>query len=484
MKPYQLSFVKWHLFLLFLIIGLPLAAKPDDRQSQPAINISVQHLPDFREVIAGHFSDVQYYYVAGIGLEASLDIVAEAPFMVSLDCHEGFASALSLPHNDGQVDETRVYIRLFAEAVGSFTGSIIHTSESADQQSLSVSGSGVNSFIPEDYYTTATDAGSRLKTQLHHIISNHSVQSYASLWTHFAATDATFDGLVWDIYSHTLCEEPPYTFTFFDDQDSGTGGTAEGDVYNREHTMPRSWFGGQVNPMNTDLYHIYPVDKWVNARRAAFPYGMVDNAGWTSLIGGKLGPNVAGGYNGTAFEPVDEYKGDLARAFFYMITRYEDQISNWTFSEYGNAVLDHQTYPGYEPWVMQMLITWHESDPVSQKEVLRNHDVYQIQGNRNPFVDHPEFVHKIWGDTTVYAGNPPVAPRITMYPNPAREFLSIETPGEVITLQVFNTSGELVLNMATSSSLVRLNVRKWKSGVYVLRIKGTVWTETHRIIIL
>jgi endonuclease I len=368
--------------------------------------------------------------------------------------------------------------------VASFTGSIIHASGSADQQSLSVSGSGVSSFIPGDYYATATDAGSRLKTQLHHIISNHHVQSYASLWTHFATTDATFDGAVWDIYSYTLCEEPPYTYVFFDDQDSGTGGTAEGDVYNREHTMPRSWFGGQVDPMNTDLYHIYPSDKWVNARRAAFPYGMVDNAGWTSLVGGKLGPNVAGGYSGTAFEPVDEYKGDLARAFFYMVTRYEDRISNWTYSEYGNAMLDHQTYPGFKPWVIQMLVNWHESDPVSQKEVLRNRDVYQIQGNRNPFVDHPEFVPKIWGDTTVYAGNLPVAPRITMYPNPAGEFLSIETPGEAITLQVFNASGELVLSMTTPGTLVRLDVKHWSTGVYVLRIQGTVWTETRRIIIL
>lgn len=99
------------------------------------------------------------------------------------------------------------------------------------------------------------------------------------------------------------------------------------------------------------------------------------------------------------FEPIDEFKGDLARAYFYMATRYENEIANWEGnSDNSNAVLNGTNTTVFEPWVLAMLKRWHANDPVDQKEIDRNNAVYNFQGNRNPYVDHPEFVNMVWGD--------------------------------------------------------------------------------------
>jgi len=463
-------------FLLALILSLPLSGQPD-------IAVSDEQLPGFREVYTGHFSDVQFYYVSADNLNAPLVLLSEEPFRISLECYQGFTDSLALVPDDGAISTTRIYVRLFPETPGDFQKIIFHYSAGVEAVELLVSGTGIVTSIPDGYYDTAYGSGSALKSQLHQIISGHQVQSYASLWSHFTATDATFDAYVWDIYSDTPCEEPPYIYSFGDDQDTGTGGTQEGEVYNREHSMPRSWFGGAVDPMNTDLYHIYPVDKFVNAQRANYPFGEVDAPEWTSMNGGKLGPNVAGGYDGTAFEPIDEYKGDLARAFFYMITRYENQIEHWTYSEYGNAMFDHNTYPGYESWAIDMLMAWHESDPVSQKELLRNQAVYQIQGNRNPFVDHPEWVEKIWGDTTVHAGPGPAGDRVRMYPNPASHQVQIETEHDILQLKIYSAAGNLLGHSGPHIKTVSMCLQKRPSGLYIIHITTPEGVFRHKLII-
>jgi len=462
-------------FFLAIIRVLPLSGEPN-------ISVSSAQLPGFQEVYTGHFSDVQFYYVSAGNLDAPLVLLAGKPFMISLDCYQGFTDSLALMPDEGTVHTTRIFVRMFPETAGVFEKSIFHESGDSEPVELPVSGTGIVTTIPEGYYEAAHGTGSTLKTQLHQIISNHQVQSYASLWSHFTETDATFDGYVWDIYSDTPCGEPPYIYSFGDDQDTGTGGTQEGDVYNREHSMPRSWFGGAVDPMNTDLYHIYPVDKFVNAQRANYPFGEVDAPEWTSMNGGKLGPNVAGGYDGTAFEPIDEYKGDLARTFFYMITRYEDQIEHWTYSEYGNVMFDHNTYPGYESWAIDMLMAWHESDPVSQKELLRNQAVYQIQGNRNPFVDYPEWVEKIWGDTTVHAGPGPAGDRVRMYPNPASNRVHIEAAHDIQHVEVYSAAGMLLRHYAPGERSSSICLQNKAPGIYIIRIKTTEGVSNHALI--
>ena len=244
---------------------------------------------------------------------------------------------------------------------------------------------------PAGYYDDAQGlTGSELKTALFHIISSHTAISYDDIWTAFETTDRKSDGTVWDIYSS-------YTYQFGNDQCGSY--SQEGDCYNREHSFPKSWFN-DASPMYTDLFHIYPSDGYVNGRRSNYAYGEVSNPTYTSTNGCKLGPNTFGDYSGTVFEPADEYKGDLARTYFYMVTCYEDKVASWeTNNSNGDAMLDGTTYPCFEPWALQLLLKWHHEDPVSQKEIDRNNAIYQIQGNRNPFIDHPEYVCLIWEDT-------------------------------------------------------------------------------------
>ncbi len=257
--------------------------------------------------------------------------------------------------------------------------------------------------IPNGYYNgTENLSGAELKTKLYTIIHNHTVLSYSDLWSAFSHTDVDKyyenDGSVLDIYSENPYGADPYNFVFNTDQCGNYSG--EGSCYNREHSFPKSWFN-DASPMYTDLFHIYPTDGYVNSKRSNYPYGEVDSPTWTSQNGSKLGPCSAPGYTGTVFEPIDEFKGDLARTYFYMATCYEDQIASWeTNTQYSDAVLDGTSFPCYEKWFLDLLLKWHKQDPVSQKEIDRNDSIYKIQGNRNPFIDHPEFVSRIWESTS------------------------------------------------------------------------------------
>lgn len=252
-----------------------------------------------------------------------------------------------------------------------------------------------------EYYKAADGKmGAALKTALCGVIYNRDEEgadlnaAYKALWTHFQTTDKQTDGSVWDMYSNMRA------MTFGDDQDKGSGGNKEGEYYNREHSFPNSWFGGKVMPMYTDLHHMYPTDKLVNNKRANYPFGETSNPTYKSANDfSKLGPCNYPGYTGTVFEPNDEYKGDFARTFFYMVTCYEEKIVDW-YQNYPESqpTLDGNAYPGLSAWQLEMLMKWAKNDPVSKKETNRNKAVYGIQKNRNPFIDYPGLEEYIWGE--------------------------------------------------------------------------------------
>lgn len=274
--------------------------------------------------------------------------------------------------------------------------------------------------IPDGYYISAEGlTGEELKTELYNIINGHDAQSYTSLWEHFESTDAKDNGKVWDMYSDIPGEEPPYEYSFGTHQCGNY--SSEGDCYNREHSFPKSWFN-DGSPMYTDMFHIVPTDGYVNGQRGSYPFGETSDAEWTSQNGSKRGSSSYPGYSGTVFEPIDEYKGDFARGYFYMVTRYEDEVAGWESNASGaDAVLDGTSYPAFEEWVIEMLMEWHNEDPVSQKEIERNDAIYEIQGNRNPFIDHPEYVEKVW-DEQEEENTPPEIQDISINPgNPTSE---------------------------------------------------------------
>ncbi len=258
-----------------------------------------------------------------------------------------------------------------------------------------------------NYYSSiGNETCGPLKTALFNLIDGHTSVSYNSLWTHYQTTDdhlndAGTEVIVWDMYSDnpTGFENE---FTFISEQCGSYQG--EGNCYNREHTFPKSWWGGSTSiDAYTDLFTVLPADGWINGIRSNNPYGEVQAGTETRITnnGTVLGSSSISipGYSNSVFEPIDAYKGDLARGYFYMATRYENTIASWENNTVeSDAVLDGTTYPVYEQWMIDMLINWHNLDPVDQKEIDRNEAVYAIQGNRNPFIDHPEYVGLIWNN--------------------------------------------------------------------------------------
>ena len=254
-----------------------------------------------------------------------------------------------------------------------------------------------NSNTSQSYYASADGTmGSALKTAMCVIILPHTQRSYDNLWTDFQSTDVRSDGKVWDMYSNIT------NFTFGTDQAGSY--SKEGDKYNREHSFPKSWFG-EATPMYTDLHHLYPTDGYVNGRRSNYPFGETNGETYKSANDfSKLGTCTYPGYTGTVFEPADEYKGDFARTYFYMVTCYEDQLPSWYSSNTeARPTLDGNKYPGLSSWQLAMLMEWAKNDPVSDKETARNNAVYAIQNNRNPFIDYPGLEEYIWGTMTTTA---------------------------------------------------------------------------------
>ena len=247
---------------------------------------------------------------------------------------------------------------------------------------------------PVNYYNSALGKSDEsLMIALCNIIRNHTEVSYSSgLLNAFKIADTDDEGYIIDIYSNVR----------YRPNDNGSSASHIGEGYNREHSFPRSWFGGEVSPMNTDVFHIYPTDIKVNSQRGNNPYGECDDNNSVRLTygnyvaKGKLGPSNYPGYSGTVFEPDDEYKGDLARTFFYMATCYKNELPSWPGSPQLNYVANK--YKAFSTWTINMLMEWTRLDPVSEKEIKRNEAVFGIQGNRNPFIDHPELAEHIWGN--------------------------------------------------------------------------------------
>ena len=185
------------------------------------------------------------------------------------------------------------------------------------------------------------------------------------LWS----TDNKGNGVVWDMYSDIPNGTPPYTFAIGQNQCGEY--VQEGDCYNREHSWPQSWFSGDDQTIpSRDLHHVFPTDGFVNSQRSNYPFGEVNTASWTSQNGSKLGNCKSSlGYNGIVFEPIDEYKGDFARAMMYMSVRYYTEDDNWGTSGMTNK-------SEILPWAIQMLLDWSDNDPVSQKEIDRNNVIY------------------------------------------------------------------------------------------------------------
>ena len=166
---------------------------------------------------------------------------------------------------------------------------------------------------------------------MYNLTKNHTVVSYSSLYTYYATTDQKTDGTIWDFYSDVPGGTPAYSYTLGTKQ---CGNYAkEGDCYNREHQWCEAWYGSNSSlPIYSYLFNVIPTDGYVNNRRSNYLYGQVSSATWTSTNGCKVGHYTSAGYLGVVFEPINAYKGDIARAQFYVSTRYYTEDASWSTS--------------------------------------------------------------------------------------------------------------------------------------------------------
>jgi endonuclease I len=312
---------------------------------------------------------------------------------------------------NGLTASTTYYFYVFPENNFNCTGGPLYKTTSVSGN-IATATTGTGDW-PTGYYDFANGKTcSALKTALKQITDDvtgsfsgdnyaMNTQGYNSLWNQYLLTDIKprevgtgSANVIWDIYSDNPTGVDPYNFTPGTAQCGSYSGEAS--CYNREHSFPKSWFN-DASPMVSDYIHIFPTDGYVNGKRSNYKYGEVASASWTSLNGSKLGTSSTAGINGPVFEPINEYKGDLARVYLYMVTRYENFLSTWDgYATEGAETLDGTTYPAVDINYLKLMLKWNAQDPVSQKEKDRNNCAFSFQGNRNPFVDHPEYVTAIW----------------------------------------------------------------------------------------
>ena len=242
----------------------------------------------------------------------------------------------------------------------------------------------------EQYYRKAEGLrGTQLKEALHDLIQPSYVLAYGGgvgkTWTGFWYTDQMENMQVRDRYSNVVRYLNP-------DMSAVSN-------MNIEHIWANSWWGHIKNNAYCDLFNLYPADATANGRKSNNPIGIVD--GTVSYTNGVTKVGKSSSYRAdsliTAWEPADQWKGDFARTYFYMATCYSHMTSLWTTTE-GLLTVDPNSPLLMRPWVYNLMLEWAEADPLDEIEQQRCDAIYEIQGNRNPFVDYPELCYYIWGN--------------------------------------------------------------------------------------
>lgn len=352
---------------------------------------------------------------------------------------------------------------------------------------------------PQGYYDAAQGlTGFQLKTTLKIIIDDiddgngqpaHIPQAYSDLDLAYPMQNSGFrdeynayenDGFLLDIYSENPNGADPYNHVLITDECGNYN--AEGVCYNKEHLLPQSFFNQQM-PMRGDIHYVFPTDGQVNGYRSNLPFGEVNNPDLTTLNGSKRGLNVFPGYNGTVFEPLDEFKGDIARGLLYFATRYEDHINTTGWDNPNDNILNHDSSQFYDDWYIDLLLHWHINDPVSPEEIDRNNNGFLHQNNRNPFIDNPTYAQAIWDEN--FSIQEYKNFEVQVYPNPVTgQFLNINTEGlSKFEIEIYNIFGNKMFQKKTTKAHNKVSVESWKSGIYLLKLRHSKFQKTIKFII-
>ncbi|MCU6769371.1 endonuclease [Barnesiella propionica] len=280
--------------------------------------------------------------------------------------------------------------------------------------------------MPRDYYPDELEGlnTSDLKTALHKLIKVHKRIPYGAngTWVVFRKSDIRPDGSIWDMYSNVKRYFP------------ANGSHKD---MNIEHSVPKSWWGDSYPysvDASFDLHHLVPSDADANQAKSNYILGECRSVNYNNGVT-KVGSTYINNVSTNAFEPADEYKGDFARMYMYIVTCYQD----YAWLSLGRNMFTDGIYPTLNKYSQDLLLKWHRQDPVSQKEVDRNNAIYSFQNNRNPFIDYPSLAEYIWGDSIAYAfhfsGSAVIAPILNVKNGDLVDFGNVSL-GENKTLSV------------------------------------------------
>lgn len=353
-------------------------------------------LYDFTQVEKNSISDLQFYYLNAEGLEDDVIVVAPDGFEISVDCSSGFSASLSL--HSSECRKLRIYVRFVPSNTGEHKGWIVHNCGTTNAV-IEVKGTGVE---PSDYDYDVSGRGMVLLFSLHRKINVNKPLSEDQLWNFMADSDLRFDGSIWDIFSSGKCKEPAYVFDPITDCGRSKECSKEGEGYGMFQTWPLTrYVGADADTVFSDAHLVFPGDMFVASRCTRLSPGLADVCEWTSVNGCRIGTmRVDGTLDINVFEPVDEYKGDIARAWFYALTRYIHRIPVWCQLDLLPESFDCTSILCLNKAVLGQLMRWHRDDPVSQKEILRNKSIGLLQGNSNPFVDQPDLAYAVFSELT------------------------------------------------------------------------------------
>lgn len=324
---------------------------------------------------------------------------------------------------------------------------------------------------PQGYYSSANGlTGEDLKTALHNIIKDHTEFPYTS-----SATD------VWDILKETdkdttnsenvMLLYSGWTLNAALEYDNGNG-------WSREHVWAKSHGDfGTTKGAGTDAHHLRPADVSVNSARNNKDF---DNGGDYYIDGN--GATLCRS-DADSWEARDEVKGDVARMLFYMAVRYEGENGepDLELVDAVNTVDLNEEGKGYHG-KLSTLLEWHKNDPVDSFEIRRNNVIYSFQHNRNPFIDHPEFVELIWSVITRMESTKDVG--IKLYPNPSKHYVNIELlNGTKAKATIFDLDGSVIKSFEMNENY-QLSTTEMKSGFYIIQLATDNHTASYKLFIL
>jgi len=339
--------------------------------------------------------------------------------------------------------------------------------------------------IPQNYYQEADGKSSgELKEALYQIISNHITYPYTS-----SSTDTR------DIIQ--LSDQDPenhdnmilvYTGR---SQDKGyrdgtgnysqyeNGNGNQNNSWNREHVWPKSHgFPDEDDNAYTDIHNLKPCDRSVNSSRGTKDY---------DFGGSEHSEAIECLTDSDSWEPPNSVKGDIARILFYMVVRYDPGYDH-NNNSFDLELVDYTTPNNNEPILgkLSSLIQWHNDDPVDDFEINRNEIIYEFQENRNPFIDHPNLVNFLWGDSAGDTWNENLglnnlSDKLIIFPNPSSGLLNFNKTLNNEKIEVFSLKGDKILDKKViNSNSLKLDL---ESGVYLLKISNNSRVVNSKIII-